>query len=88
MEVTKWDWSHTKRSLSSLWWLQIASGGWSLVHRWLSPERGSVGISPCEALGLHVHRDIQVSQETLEGGSLLECVVEPLAAPHTWITLA
>lgn len=89
VKVSRCEWYHTNRSCSFLWWLQTASGGWSLVHRWLGLERGSAGINPCEAFGLYVQvPQGRVSQETRGGGGCCSVLGGPLAATRTWITLA
>ena len=78
--------SHQEKCLP--WWLQTASGGLSLDHRWLCLERGSVGISPCEVLGLHVQVPQGHTSMPEEEGVCWSVLWDPVAAPQTWITPA
>lgn len=86
LNVSKCEGSHMRRGHSFMWWLQMASGGQSLIYRWLCPERVSVGITHLSGalLGHSGSSGMSISGNQ-EGGGML-CAL--LAAPYTWFTLA
>lgn len=78
LRIRKCEVSHIRRSHSFMWWLQKASGGQGLVHKWLCPEGGSVGITHLQgsAWTFRFFRD-----EHQGGGGMLWA---PLAAILDW----